>query len=362
MKVLFISRATLYSGYGGDTVQIINTAEQLRKLGVEVTIALCNENNIDYGSYDLVHYFNIIRPADILYHIDKSRLPFVVSPIYVEYKEQAKYYNHGIKNKVLALMGRHTLEYVKTIARAVINGEQIISKKYLVLGHKKSVQYILKRCWSVLPNSQSEYNRLEKEFSVKTRYAVIPNAIDTDLFNISEEDILKKEANTVLSVAKFEPRKNQLNLVKALSEHSYKLSLAGDVTPNHKDYYERCKQEAGPNVRFEGSLKQASLVHLYRQNKVHVLPSWFETTGLSTLEAAACGCNIVISKNGDTEEYFSDNAFYCDPAQPESIKAAVDMALRAPVNKQFMQEIKERYNWSVTAYKTFEVYKKVKKV
>ena len=70
MKVLFISRATLFKDKGGDTVQLVNTADQLKELGVEVDIKL-GDRRIDYEQYDLIHFFNIIRPADILYHIER---------------------------------------------------------------------------------------------------------------------------------------------------------------------------------------------------------------------------------------------------------------------------------------------------
>jgi hypothetical protein len=70
VKVLFISRATLFllKDKGGDTIQVINTAKYLKALGADVDILLCNDE-IDYSSIDPIHFFNIIRPADILYHI-----------------------------------------------------------------------------------------------------------------------------------------------------------------------------------------------------------------------------------------------------------------------------------------------------
>ena len=71
MKVLFVSRATLFRDKGGDTIQLINTAFQLKRLGIEVDIKI-NNDMIDYGQYDLIHFFNIIRPADILHHIEKT--------------------------------------------------------------------------------------------------------------------------------------------------------------------------------------------------------------------------------------------------------------------------------------------------
>lgn len=359
MKVLFISRATLYSVRGGDTTQIENTAIELCKTGITVSIALCNNLNINYSSYDLIHFFNIIRPADIIHHIDKSRLPFVVSPIYVEYKEQARYNNRNIKNRLLSLLSKEGQEYVKGIARAVKNKEKIISRKYLLIGHKRSVKYILKRCSYLLPNSESEYKRLKNDFRCAGVYTVVPNGVDTEIFRIKLGELEKKKENSVLCMARFEPQKNQLNIVKALSGTHYQVKLVGNTAPNHQSYYDKCKNEAGQNIEFIGFSGKEEVVALYKQHKVHILPSWFETTGLSSLEAAACGCNIVISDKGDTVEYFGDHAFYCDPGNIESIRKAVDRAMAAAVNTEFMKEINEKYNWEVTARETLKVYQKV---
>ena len=116
MKVLFISRATLFRDKGGDTVQVQKTAEYLRKLEVEVDIRLCNEI-IDYKPYDLLHFFNIIRPADILQHIKRSKKPYVVSTIYVDYSEYEKKARGGLAGKVFQIIPGHTIEYMKAIAR-----------------------------------------------------------------------------------------------------------------------------------------------------------------------------------------------------------------------------------------------------
>ena len=82
MKVLLISRPTLFSAPGGDTVQIRETANELIKLGVEADICLADEV-VNYDSYDLLHFFNIIRPNTISGHVKKSNLPFVISTIFV---------------------------------------------------------------------------------------------------------------------------------------------------------------------------------------------------------------------------------------------------------------------------------------
>ncbi|MGC4059025.1 MAG: hypothetical protein QM743_13055 [Chitinophagaceae bacterium] len=190
MKVLFISRATLYKVTGGDTIQVIKTAEELRKLGVTVDIVLSDQKNIDYAQYDLLHFFNIIRPSDMLYHIQQSKKPFVVSSIYLLYEDFEK--NAQIKSPkdvVMRLLNASQKEYLKVIARRIINRETIVSPRYLVWGHKKSIRYILKHTSLLLPNSESEYRRLKKDFPEAGGYAVIPNAADPD-FLIARRRIL----------------------------------------------------------------------------------------------------------------------------------------------------------------------------
>ncbi len=83
IKVLMIGRATLFSHPGGDTMQITKTAEYLNKkdkVRVEIkTVA----RKIDYSTYDLIHLFNICRPSDLLGTITKTKLPYVISTIFV---------------------------------------------------------------------------------------------------------------------------------------------------------------------------------------------------------------------------------------------------------------------------------------
>ena len=55
MKVLFLSRKTLFSVQGGDTVQILKTAEALRRKDVFVDVS--TELEPDLRGYDLVHVF-----------------------------------------------------------------------------------------------------------------------------------------------------------------------------------------------------------------------------------------------------------------------------------------------------------------
>jgi hypothetical protein len=65
---------------------MVKTAEALNRMGVKADIYLSSDR-IAYEEYDLLHFFNLLRPADHLNHIRKSRKPYVVSTIYLEYAE-----------------------------------------------------------------------------------------------------------------------------------------------------------------------------------------------------------------------------------------------------------------------------------
>ena len=99
MKVAFIARSSLYTAKGGDTVQMLHTAKYLQQLNVQVDIRLANEK-INYKEYDLLHFFNLIRPADILPHIGKANTPFVVTPLLIDYSEYDKQYRKGVSGKL----------------------------------------------------------------------------------------------------------------------------------------------------------------------------------------------------------------------------------------------------------------------
>ena len=130
MKVLFITRATLFINKGGDTIQVLNTSKYLKRLNVEVDIKLCSEI-IDYSSCHLIHFFNIARPSDILVHIKKSSKPYVISTIYVDYSGYDKNGRKGLTGFLFHLLPAAFNEYLKVIGRAIINREKIVSKEYL---------------------------------------------------------------------------------------------------------------------------------------------------------------------------------------------------------------------------------------
>jgi glycosyltransferase involved in cell wall biosynthesis len=356
MKIAFITRSTLYTVKGGDTFQLVNTARQLKLLGIDVDIKLTDQP-IQYQQYDLLHFFNIVRPADIVYHINQSKKPYVVSPNLVNYHEYDQLYRKGMAGLLFRFLPSNSIEYIKTIARWVQGTDVLMTTSYLWKGHKQSIKKVLRQAAHILPNSRLEYDQLAEFGAPLPGFTVIPNGIDPALF--ISDSTAPKDPGLVLCVARIEGLKNQLNLIKALNNTKYRLVVIGNPAPNQLAYYEECRKQAAANVSFINQLPQKELTCWYQQAGIHILPSWFETCGLSTLEAAAMGCRVVITDKGYTREYFGNEAIYCDPASPQSIRAAVEKAAITPASETLKKKIFDQYTWQQAAGKTAAAYKQV---
>ncbi|PWG78720.1 glycosyltransferase family 4 protein [Pararcticibacter amylolyticus] len=358
LSVLMIVRSNIYSSPGGDTTQVLMTAKYLRKMGLNVDVKVSTDvTNVE--KYNVLHFFNVIRPDDILPFINLG-IPFVVSTIFVDYSEYEKINTGTIRRLLFRFLSSGQIEYIKAIARWLFNGDKIKSNYYLFKGHKASMRKIASMSQLLLPNSHSEYQRLTNYLGIDVPYRKVVNAIDDALFN-SKAALAEKYKDHVLCVGRIEGRKNQLNLIKALVGSPLKLTIIGKPSPNHIKYYNECKTLAAldSNIEFIEHIDHESLVSIYKAAKVHVLPSWFETTGLSSLEAGIMECNVVVTKKGDTEEYFGDLAYYCDPDDISSIRNAVVNAFNDPVKPALKEYIASNYTWEIAANQTFNAYKAI---
>lgn len=356
MKVALIARSTLFTAQGGITVQVLKTASHLRDLGVDAQIHLTNAK-INYSDYDLFHFFDLTRPANILHHLKKIKKPFVLTPILIDYSEYDKFHRKGFSGFVFKQLSPNINEYVKSILRWVLAKDTLPYKRYLLRGQTKSIHEVLQKASMILPNSSAELEQLKKSYGVCNPYAVIPNGIDETTF--TSDNTTTKDQSLVLCAARIEGIKNQLNLIKALNGTRFKLLIIGEPAQNQRYYYKYCKKIAAENIRFIPKLSQQELVTYYQKAKVHVLPSWFETCGLSSLEAAAMGCNIVVTDKGYTRDYFGNEAFYCEPGKTESIYETVAKASERCASKTLETKVRSLYTWKQTALKTLDAYQTI---
>ena len=128
-------------------------------------------------------------------------------------------------------------------------------------------------------------------------------------------------------------------------------------------YADLCKKISGENLHIIDHLPQPLLASAYAAAAVHVLPSWMETCGLVSLEAALAGTPLVGSTFGHELEYLEGDAWYADPGDANSLRAAVIKAWEAgrhhPRAVAMKRKVLERFNWERTVDSTEKLYRRV---
>ena len=356
MKVALVTRSTFQSAYGGDTVQVMETARQLRLLGIDATVTTTQDLRSS-DRYDLLHFFNITRPADMLRHTRRHDIPYVITPIWIDYSPYDRYNRNGIAGKIFRHLEPATIEYLKTAARWINGNEIYPGNYYLASGHRRSMQYNLENASALFCNSEAEFATLAMQFKQLPPYHIITAGVDEKIFQPVPS--IAKEKRMVLCAGRIEGIKNQLQLIRALNNTDYRLVLIGDAAPNQQAYYKACRQVAAANIQFIPHLSHDALKSYYQKAAVHVLPSWYESCGLASLEAAAMGCQVVATRNGFASSYLGDDAFYCDPSSVNSIREAVDKAAACETTNGLPRKIREQYTWRNAALQTSLAYQQI---
>jgi len=114
------------------------------------------------------------------------------------------------------------------------------------------------------------------------------------------------------------------------------LAWAGKLRPDHAQAVDAMSHRlgvAGAVLRL-GLVSDPELAVLYRAARAHVLVSWCEGFGLTVVEAMACGCPVLTTREGSLAEVAGDAALTVDPADHAAIGEALarlgsDAELRA---------------------------------
>jgi glycosyltransferase involved in cell wall biosynthesis len=367
MRVLLInSRGDATQHPGGDTVQLQKTQAALESLGLRTQVGSPQALERPSG-FDLVHIFNIQDPQPawaVVLRLKQWGIPALLSPIYWDL--YAYWYELAVEQiplwrQMARFLGK------KRVGEIYIRWQRLKEPKNRDWQLQRDVLLAVDR---VLPNSKSEIDVLQNSFGLNHTFEakadVVPNAIDAQLYealpapneNFSQTYGIQ---NFILQVARIHPAKNQLGLIEALFDLPVPLVFVGQVLEAWASYANACRARAAErgNVYFVDQLPHEDLPGVYALAAVHALPSWRETPGLVSLEAAAAGCKVVTTAIGSTREYFGDQAWYCYPDDHLSIRKAVEAALNATPSESLRQRVLTEYTWERAAQATLASYEKV---
>jgi glycosyltransferase involved in cell wall biosynthesis len=345
---------------GGGETQLFETLLALRGEGVVADVSA--SLRLSEEPYDLMHVFSLYH-ADKVDPLNRAEKPIVVSTIF---RDNAAFYPVMVG---AAVFRQEDAAQVERALRAWKQGNlHVQGLDAASLDEPAEVrrvkQQVVERAQLLLPNCRWELSALRRYFGPSDKPAhVVPNAVRPERFLHATPDAFVHRfglRDFVLCSARIEPFKNQLMLIWALRDTDIPIVLAGKVSDS--EYGALCERWAGKNVHFVGELAPDLLASAYAAARVHAMPSWAETPGLTSMEAALAGCAIVVGNQGAEREYFGDFAYYCNPADIDSVRKAVLAAWEdrdAARREAFREYILKRYTWSETARVTAEAYEQV---
>lgn len=226
----------------------------------------------------------------------------------------------------------------------------------------------------IFTNSDAESEKLLEDFDVpRAKFHKTRNAITSEYTQLSQygqtEAKFRLPKDYVLSVANIDTRKNTARLIHSCEELNLPLVLVGAI--RDQDYFSSLNIEQKKNVIFLGPIYDPQDIrNLMRDCSVFALPSLCETPGISALEAAAQGAEIVITSEGCAKEYFGDHAFYVEPLEVDSIAYGLILASkrfkdrtsedRGSIDLRQIDFICDTYTWDKTAEDIIAGYNKIK--
>lgn len=341
--IYFYVYPSAFQNPGGGEIVLMKTKQALERLGAEAVLFDQWRHRFQKG--DLLHVFGSVKEALGLMETAKSKgVQIVLNPIIWYTWESAFRIAYHFQDRFACVL--------RQLVKTVFPFAPSERKRMMELAD------------AVLAGSAVEARQIGRYFLIPHhKIKVVHYGVDERYDKASKDWFVSKYGleRFILCAGRIEPRKNQLNLIRALRGTGLPLVLIGEPVSRHLNYYQQCIREAEANVRFLGSFPNNSkeLCSAYAACDVFALPSWFETPGLAALEAGLAGAKIVITREGATREYFKDFVRYVNPGNVRDIRRQVMAAWQANKSDALRVHIGEHFSWDRAAKETLAVYKRL---
>ena len=292
MKIAFILSYGAFAPTNGIVSQGLTWKKGLEELGYEVVLINMWDRN-DWTTFDAILFLGFsVYSCEFINVVSKVNPNIVVAPILdPDYSIMAlKIYTHWGSHKLRLTNPFYSLKSVKSKIRTILVRSEF-EKKYMVDGFG-------------FPSEKCKIVRLS--------------------CGITPPDSLPDKDPFCLHISLLcDERKNVKRLIEAAKKYNFRLVLAGKL--RNREEEERLSTWIGnvKNIEYRGVISESEKMDLYARAKVFALPSINEGVGIVALEAAAMGCDVVITKLGGPHEYYENKAKIVNPYDVDEIGKAV---------------------------------------
>lgn len=185
---------------------------------------------------------------------------------------------------------------------------------------------------------------------------ITPFGVDINIFKPFDSRYKEKEKVIIGAIKTFDSKYGIEYLIRAFGElcHSYdniELQLAGRG-PLEESLKKLCKElNIEDRVKFLGYIDQKKVVENFNKFDIAVIPSLFESFGVSAVEAQACGTPTIVTNTGGLPEATSPNnsSIVVETKNVSQLKNAIeklilDKELRRKMGEYGRKFVIENYN------------------
>ncbi len=177
----------------------------------------------------------------------------------------------------------------------------------------------------VVAPSLAMASMLHDEYGEFGSWRVIPNGL---AIVDQMDDSIPIKSDIVFAAGRlWDEAKNIAALSSIADRLSWPVVIAGDFGGRHEAV-------SPANVTWLGQLDSLTMSRWFSRAAIYASPALYEPFGLSTLEAAASGCALVLGDVPSLRENWSDAALFVNPRDPQALASAIQGVIDDPLERR----------------------------
>jgi glycosyltransferase involved in cell wall biosynthesis len=358
VRILFQTRPNHDQRPGWDGIVIEALRERLTALGCLVDLSGATTPAL--GGYDAVHLFNLeLMPHTFLQAENARRqaCPYLLTPIYWPPGESASWRNFVQPERTLRLvLPERAVDLLSLSAACRRNGGGVREFVRLPsLSRHRLRASVVAGAARVFASCEEERRWLLRDFPALSPQNVVVARFGYRAPTSTPMTVAVPPPGYFLCVGAFGPRKNQLNLARALRDVSgARIVFVGSADPGTQRYRRAVEAEAPSGSLFLPDQPHGALPEIYAGARAVVQASFIELPGLVAMEAVGNLRPVVASDRAPVREYLEGLATFADPSSPRSIRDAC-LSATAPDPARVARFVAE-HDWARVARPVEEAY------